>query len=194
MLKFFGVVILAIVAWIVVRKVKSTGKDSQISSLVGGGELKQLFEAAQKGDASSLTKVLNTGFDVDARLFGKTALMVALDNGQSQIAKILLDKGIDVNIKDNKGLTALMYAGMNDNIEVAKLLLDKGADVNIKNNYSETALMHALIKENIEIVKLLLDRGANINVRDKNGKSALMYATEFKDKKLVELLRQYEKN
>ena len=52
--------------------------------------------------------------------------------------KALLDKGADVNVKDNSGSTPLIYAARNGRTEVLKALIDKGADVNLKNNYGNT--------------------------------------------------------
>jgi ankyrin repeat protein len=54
-----------------------------------------------------------------------------------------LEKGADVNTKDNFGETALMYASGQEHTETAKLLIEKGADVNARNNGGETALMNA---------------------------------------------------
>ncbi len=178
MLELFGVVILAIVVWIVVRNMKVSRK------------IKQFFEAAKKGDVSTLTKILDSGFNVNATLNGYTALMVAFINGHDKIIRTLLDKGIDVNIKDNEENTALICATLFNNIEGAKLILDKGVNVNEKNMHGATPLMLAAIAGYDDMVKLLLDNGADqtmTNLND-NRKNALIYAIENKHTDVVKLL------
>ena len=99
----------------------------------------------------------------------------------TEVVKLLLDKGADVNMKNKKDKTALMLASQVDSndatslsvvsdsrhTEVVKLLLAKGADVNTKNNKDITALMMASRAGLTETVKLLLDKGADV---DKKGR------------------------
>jgi HEAT repeat protein len=51
-----------------------------------------------------------------------------------------LDKGVDVNTRDENGSTPLILACMNAQVGVVKLLLERGADVKAKNNDGYTAL------------------------------------------------------
>ena len=45
---------------------------------------------------------------------------------------MLIEKGADMNIKDNYGFTAFHYAlKIKDNLDRIKLLIEKGADMNI---------------------------------------------------------------
>jgi ankyrin repeat protein len=54
---------------------------------------------------------------------GSTALMVASKNGHTDIIRILLNKGADVNVmKTNNGATALMMATMNCRADIVELL------------------------------------------------------------------------
>jgi ankyrin repeat protein len=53
---------------------------------------------------------------------GGTALMEAAWNGSLAVVRILLDKGEDVNVKDNQNQPALMLAIDRDNLEIAKVL------------------------------------------------------------------------
>jgi ankyrin repeat protein len=57
--------------------------------------------------------------------------MTASRNGDVRTVRRLLDRGIDVNIRDRKKLTALMYAAQEGQVPVAELLMNRGADVTI---------------------------------------------------------------
>ena len=47
--------------------------------------------------------------------------------------RLLLDRGANINAKDNKGLSVLHVAcGYCKHTEMLRLLLDKGADINFK--------------------------------------------------------------
>ena len=78
--------------------------------------------------------------------------MIASLRGQTEVVKMLLEKGADVNAKNTKGWTALMIASLRGQTEVVKNLLEKGADVNAKDEDGKSALKHAI---NNEIIKLL---------------------------------------
>ena len=57
-----------------------------------------------------------------------------------KVVKLLLERGANVNARDDGGGTALMTASMFAFPKVVKLLLKKGADPNAKENSGETAL------------------------------------------------------
>ena len=63
------------------------------------------------------------------------ALIRASEEGNIETVARLLEKGADVNAKNNDGYTAFIRASMNRHIEIAAMLPEKGADVNAKNNY-----------------------------------------------------------
>ncbi|MGC8923596.1 MAG: ankyrin repeat domain-containing protein [Candidatus Micrarchaeia archaeon] len=54
------------------------------------------------------------------------ALMYAARDGRTEIVKLLLEKGADVNAKDILGLTALRYAAENGHKDVVELLKKAG--------------------------------------------------------------------
>ena len=95
--------------------------------------------------------LLDLGADVNASdKEGWTPLLLAAERGHPSVARILLDRGANVNAKCDcsgwldGGWTALMIAIIQRHDEVVRLLLDKGAEVNAKNgNTGETALMVA---------------------------------------------------
>jgi ankyrin repeat protein len=84
-------------------------------------------------------------------------------SGELLDVKRLIEKGADVNAKDNEGITALMYAVAFEHPEMVKLLIDAGADVNAKDNEGITALMVASFEGYTDIVELLIKAGAKEN-------------------------------
>ncbi|MFC1478022.1 ankyrin repeat domain-containing protein [Candidatus Margulisiibacteriota bacterium] len=57
----------------------------------------------------------------------KTPLMIAAQNGYTDIAKVLLEHGADVKIKDENGDSALMLAVNSGHPEIVQILIDAAA-------------------------------------------------------------------
>ena len=57
--------------------------------------------------------------------------MIASHNGHSSTVFMLLDRGADVNAKNN-GTTACMIASKKGHSSIVSMLLDRGADINAK--------------------------------------------------------------
>ncbi len=73
---------------------------------------------------------------------GKTLLHIAALNGYKDIAEILVNKNIDVNVKDNSGKSPLYYAAKYGHRKTAELLLERGAKENdMKKNYGSSFLL-----------------------------------------------------
>src|SRR6476660_123508 len=61
----------------------------------------QLQDAARKGDAATVKKLLDEGVDVNTRIrYNATALFYACDHGHVEFVKVLLAHGADMSIKD----------------------------------------------------------------------------------------------
>jgi ankyrin repeat protein len=67
--------------------------------------------------------------------------MIAIEkNASKKIIKMLLKKGIDINVQDKEGTTALMHAARSNQIEIVKYFLKKGAEINAKDKDEYTVL------------------------------------------------------
>jgi ankyrin repeat protein len=80
-------------------------------------------------------------------------LLESAEKGNVTAVKALLDKGADINAKDEGGWTALMVASFAGEAETVKFLLDEGADVNVKDEYDYTPLILAVIERQAEIIR-----------------------------------------
>jgi len=116
-----------------------------------------------------------------------TTIVEASKNGHIEIVKVLIQKGVDINTKDDYGYTSLGYAALKGHAEVVDLLLDNGADINAKNNWGGTALVQAVFFGHVDIAKILIDNGANTNVCI-HGDSLVIYAAKNGYEDLVDHL------
>jgi len=129
-----------------------------------------LHWATHFDDVSMVQILIGAGANVKAaNRFGVTPLSLACQNGNSAIARKLLQAGADPNAAlSDLGETPLMMAARTGNLDTVRVLLDNGASVNAKeNSKSQTALMWAASEGHPAVVKLLIDRGAEVNARSK---------------------------
>ena len=91
----------------------------------------------------------------------RESLWAAVRNGDTKALRMLLDKGADVNARNEIGVTALWIAAGKGKPEVVKLLLGAGADVNARDGiWYETPLSLAVAGGSADVVAALLRAGA----------------------------------
>ena len=117
-------------------------------------------------------------------------LIEAAGCGDLGLVKTLLEKGANVNAKDDQGMTALIAASRQGRVEVAQLLVDRDADVNAIDSAGETALVYAASKGLFEVVKLLVENGAGLGVEGRGDwAKAMAMACENGHTKTVQFLK-----
>ena len=131
--------------------------------------------AAATGKKEVLQFLLDKGVPVDYRnKYGETALGYAAWFGQYDTAKMLIQRGADVNdhITNLDLRTPLHSAAYEGHVNVVELLLDHGADINALDKNNKTALHWAAVKGQLNVAKLLVKRGINVNLKNKSGLTA----------------------
>jgi ankyrin repeat protein len=78
---------------------------------------------------------------------GRTALMLAAQNGHLEVVKVLLQAGVDREKQDKDGYTALMQAAINGRLELVKFLVQTGVDREKRDKKGKTALDLAKTEE-----------------------------------------------
>jgi ankyrin repeat protein len=109
--------------------------------------------------------LIQRGADAHARSKqGKTPLMaIAGRPGNSDLIRLVLDKGVDPNERDGRGNTALLFAVETGDTEMSRLLVDRRGDVNAANMQGYTPLIRAVTANWIDTASLLLANGASPN-------------------------------
>lgn len=114
-------------------------------------------------------------------------------NAKTEILPLLLDKGVDVNRKDERGSTALMVAMDNQGHKgVARELVRAGADVNAENKNGSTALHLALRWGDQESAIFLIKKGADYNHADNAGVTPAQIAAEKGYDTVLDLMMNLE--
>ena len=154
-----------------------------------------LHDAVKNGDFEKVGRLVDEGADVNApdQKFGLTPLhyVALLDyrsvffrwKDRTEIARLLIERGADVNALDNNGLTPLCYLVALDNkatflfplnflywkgrTETAALIIERGADVNARNRYNLTPLNGAHPFPT-KMKKLLIQQGGVKGRREKS--------------------------
>lgn len=80
--------------------------------------------------------------------------MYAASVGHIDILKFLMEKGCDLELKNEDGFTALHWAAYVGNLDSVKTLIDKGADMKAKNSEGKKP---ADLAETQEVKKFIKD-------------------------------------
>lgn len=127
-------------------------------------------EQTRSINPSSTTRKKRPSMTVKKNSKGETRLHEACINGNYQLAKMLIDQGHTINVRDNAGWLPLHEACIHGFRDVVELLLDNGAQLAINDKGGTscdgiTPIYDACSNGNLSVVQLLLDRGAKATLK-----------------------------
>ena len=120
---------------------------------------------------------------------GASVLIVYVLRDREDVAKKLLERGVNVNLQDVDGDTALHASVKTGNINLLRLLLTKGAGVNTRNKMEATPLMWAGGYGQDEAARILLENGADPKLKDAQGRTSADWADDNRHHELGDWLR-----
>jgi len=158
-----------------------------------------LHEAIEENNVSYVQEYLDNGGDINIRIdkdySTKTPLLIlSIENNSDLISMLLIEKGVDVDLRDNYQSPPIREAAMMGQLNIVKKLLDAGADINDAGGDDEgagTVLTSAVFYGHTEVVEFLLEQGVDINDVDFQGSTALHIAKYQENKYLEDLLLKY---
>jgi hypothetical protein len=112
----------------------------------------------------------------------------AIQYGDVNEVRGLIEEGADVNAKDGSDRIPLGYAAEKGSMEIVELLISAGADVNGCGHDDLVPFVWASETGHIEIAKLLILEGTDVNVRDNGGSTCLIWAAWKGRTELAEML------
>jgi outer membrane protein assembly factor BamB len=142
----------------------------------------EFWNAVKRGETEKVQRFLAEGVDVNAKnRYGATALSFAADKGHVEIARVLIDKGADINVKDTfYQSTPLEWAVFNNHSEIVRLLLSQGA------TGAANAIVAAIHNKDAAMVKLILEHG---KVKPEELTEPLQTAMQLQDQPIIDALK-----
>lgn len=137
-----------------------------------------LFDAVATLNKEMILTVVNiSSLDLNHKDFhGNTILFHDSVNVDSSVVKILIDKGIDVAVKNNEGIDYIFYCLLNRllNQDILQRVMSLGYDINTKCE-GQNLLMTLMQMKNpdVEMMQFLISKHIDVTAIDDNGETLL---------------------
>lgn len=157
--------------------------------------MEDLFLAALNNNTIVIREYLKFG-DVNVVDDNHSSLLHYAARGNSiEVANILLDNYINLNIINNRGETPLFEAVSRGQLGICKLLCRYNADSSVVNKSNESIYFKAIIKGRLDILELLEDTlTIDYEFINDNNENALFYALKAHNNDLFfRLAKEYPK-
>ena len=156
-------------------------------SLRGSEGLRTAFE---NGDTAKILEMLAA----DPQLLkadmgqGMTPLHYGVYYGYAPVVDYALKNGVDLNIKDKRGLSPVWFSVSGSRPVLLRKLIALGADLSVKNGEGDDMLFRAARAGNTEVFGILLDHGFKADAKNAWGVTPLIYALNANAVDIAKLL------
>lgn len=115
-------------------------------------------------------------------------LIDAAREGQIEVIRELMTKGVDLDCELKYGSSALMIASSRGYEEIVRLIAAAGGKVNRRNKFGISPLSEAAERGHHKVLRTLVEYGADVNMLHNNGSTAILAAAVRRDLKTVKVL------
>lgn len=135
-----------------------------------------LFASLLGDSLETVLALVEAGATLDDGV-GRELLFEATRRGRFEIARWLLDRGVDVQfVCPSNGMTPLFAAASFGNIELAAAFLDRGAMVDARTHKGQTPLFVAALLGYLDMTRFLIERGADMDALTAESETPLFAA------------------
>ena len=165
-----------------------------------------LHSASYYGRHAMAQLLLNNDINVNVKNHRGDTALHAVSRGKDispegvHVARLLLERGGDVNAEDEDHMTPLHASCYNGRLDITQLLLDHGANANTKDVVLRTPLHQVSFGEYESqetgacVAKLLLEHSVDVNALDKYLWTPLHLASNKERPKVVQVLLEHGAN
>ena len=125
-------------------------------------------------------------------------LIISSSRNHTEIVKLLVEHGADIEYQGESGWSALLSAAKNGSLTLVKYFCEIGANVESSNNGKWTSLFMAAYYNYHDMIKYLIEFGADYEAKSKDGKTILDVCTSEETKQeiiqLIEAKKQKQKS
>jgi ankyrin repeat protein len=148
-----------------------------------------VIAAVRAGDVDRVRELLLAGSPSDCldENTGASALAIVCEQGDLQLARLLLDHGANPNYMGATAWPLQAAAGRGD-ANLVELLLQYDAEVHVQDEDGGSPLIDAATAGHLEIVEILVEAGADVRHKDLAGQRAIFHAAERGHIEVVDFL------
>jgi len=125
------------------------------------------------------------------RVPGTRPLHTAAFNNSSDAINLLLDRGAELEARNQYGRTPLFWAVLNNSADAVILMIKRGADVKARDEDGDTPLHHAAWHNSHDAIKILIDRHSDIEALNHMSQTPLDCAIKVKAYEAAKALLSY---
>lgn len=146
--------------------------------------------ATEDCDEQFARKLIERGVDVNFKCEDDdviTSVAFCKENGV-ELAKLLINKGANINGADQDNDSFLAYAISFDNLKLVEYLLEKGADKKQRDTNRNMGCLPIHGVKSVKMLELLISKGIQINELCNNGRNLLHFAAKEDLKEVAKYL------
>ncbi|XP_066542576.1 ankyrin repeat domain-containing protein 50 isoform X2 [Hoplias malabaricus] len=162
----------------VVRALLDRGLDENHKDDLGWTPLHAAACEGHKGVCAVLTEQGSMARVSELDMEGRTALILAAQEGHCSTVRLLLDRKSPIDRRGYDGHSALSAAALQGHTELVELLLRRGADTDVRDAEGRPLLYLLILEGRLNIATLLIEKGGvPLESRDTEGRTALHVAS-----------------
>ncbi|MEX9841222.1 ankyrin repeat domain-containing protein [Providencia rettgeri] len=113
--------------------------------------------------------------------------LTAAEQGQLEILKSCLEKGVDINTTNRQGRTAIVNASLNKHYECVSFLINAGADINKQDQTCFNPFLLSCLNNDLTLLRIVLPAKPNLDLLTRFGGVGITPASE---KGHIEIVRE----